>query len=291
MPPGTRLQWIAWQLLPPPLQRRSRSVIALTRRMRARSTPLPGEPPPSLPEGVVELPTRYGSFWFDESDEKLTPWVRRHATWEADLLRLLDAEVRPGMTVVDVGANVGFHTVVLSKLVGDDGRVHAFEPYPVTVEILRANLWRHGCLNTTLYESAVTDFGGHARIEVDPEGASGAHLAATGVEVRATTLDETLGIASIDVLKVDVEGAEPLVLRGATDVLAASPQMLAIVEFRGERHLDGTEPEAVLDEYQAHGFRLELIRPDGRTKPATHDELISAATDAGTVNIALRRAI
>jgi FkbM family methyltransferase len=242
-----------------------------------------------LPSSAVELPTRYGTFWFDGDDEKLTPWIRRHATWEADVLRLLHASVRPGMTVVDVGANVGFHTVVLSQLVGPDGAVHAFEPFPVTVDILRANLWRHRCENTTLHEAAASDTAGRVRIETDPEGRSGAHLGDTGIEVAATTLDDALGSVTVDVMKIDVEGAEPLVLRGAERVLAASPRLVAIVEFRAEAHLDGSRPEDALRAYESLGFRLELLHSDGRTTPAGHDELLSAATAAGTLNIVLRR--
>lgn len=250
---------------------------------------MPPGPLPSLPIDAVELPTRYGSFWFDGSDEKLTPWIRRHATWEADVLRLLHASVRPGMVAADVGANVGFHTVVLAHQVGPSGAVHAFEPLPETLEILRANVWRHGCANVTVHEAAATDAPGVASLALDPEGRSGAYLGAGGIDVRATTLDEALEGQRLDVLKLDVEGAEPLVLRGAAEVLAASPTLVAVVEFRAEPHLDGTSPDTVLAEYEGLGFTLERLHADGGTSRASHDELLSAAAASGTLNIVLRR--
>lgn len=281
--------WLIWGVLPAPAQRRAHGLIELTRRLRAPSTPLPDGPVPALPEAATELRTLYGSFWFDGNDDKLTPWIRRHATWEADLIRLFEANVRAGAAVVDVGANVGFHSVVLSRLVGPSGAVHAFEPLPVTIDILRANLWRHGCDNVTVHEAAATDRVGVAEMAPDAEGRSGARLAHGGITVATTTLDEALDGRAIDILKVDVEGAEPLVLAGARTVLAASPNVLAVVEFRNETHLDGSAPEDVLAGYESLGFRLERLRPDGGTSRASHDELMSAASAAGTLNLVLRR--
>jgi FkbM family methyltransferase len=286
---GRSLAWRAWALVPAPLKGPAHAGISLARRLRARATPLPeGERPP-LPASAVELRTRYGSMWFDADDEKLTPWVRREATWEADVLRLLDGHLRPGMTAVDVGANVGFHTVVLSQLVGEAGHVHAFEPLPVTLELLRANLWRHHCDNTVVHPQAVSSEGGRVHIAPDPEGRSGARLADSGVEVDAVTLDATLGGAPVDLLKVDVEGAEPLVFAGARATIAASPNLLAIVEFRNEGHLDGSAPEQVLALYESLGFRLQLLRADGTTRDASHDDVLAAATANETINLVLRR--
>lgn len=261
--------------------------------MRATTTPLPAGPAPALPECAVELPTRYGSFWFDSRDEKLTPWIRRHATWEADVLRFFRSAVRPGATVVDVGANVGFHTVVLSQLVGPGGHVHAFEPLPVTLELLRANVWRHRSSNVVVHPRAASDRSGPVAMHIDPEGRSGAQLAPAGTApelvVDAVTLAEALGATRVDLLKLDVEGAEPLVLAGASEILAASPDLLAVVEFRSRTHLDGRDGEDVLSFYEGLGFELRLLRADGRTVPAGRDAVLAEARAHETLNIVLRR--
>lgn len=284
-----RALWAAWRLLPPPLRGPAHGVVAAVRRGRARSTPLPSEPGPPLPAVALELPTRYGSFWFDGTDEKIVPWIRRHGTWEADVVRLLGRSVRPGATVVDVGANVGFHAVLLSKLVGPTGAVHAFEPMPETVELLRANIWRHGCTNTAVHPSAVADRTGTVLLEHDPAGSSGARLAASGIAVGAVTLDGVLGSTRVDILKVDVEGAEPLVLRGAAQVLAASPGLLAVVEFRAAPHADGSAPEDVLELYRELGFELCVLRPEGIAVPADATAILAVAARVETLNIVLRR--
>jgi FkbM family methyltransferase len=281
--------WLVWNALPRPVQAPSRALIALGRRLAAHRTALPVGPPPALPDEAVELRTRYGSFWFDSTDTKLTPWVRRHATWEQDVGRLLQTNVRPGMTAVDVGANVGFHTATLARLVGPAGVVHAFEPLTTTLDILRANLWRHGYVNTLVHPVAVSDQPGLVLMEPDAEGRSGAHLASTGVAVEAVRLDDMLPGVVVDLLKVDVEGAEPLVFRGAAGLVEASPNLIAIVEFRATEHLDGSSPDQVLDLYESLGLKLNLLTPDGRAVPAERTAVLREAARCETVNLVLRK--
>jgi len=257
--------------------------------LQARTTPLPPGTPPPLPAGAVELRTRLGSFWFDGADNKVVPWIRREATWEADVLRLFSAVVQRGMVAIDIGANVGYHTVALARLVGELGHVHAFEPLPETVDLLRANVWRHSYSNITVHPQAVSDRSGTVHIELNTDGASSSRLAATGLEAQAVTLDEALPGISVDVLKLDIEGAEPLALRGATELLRRSPRLLAVVEFRNAPHLDGSAPEDALDLYENLGFELCVLHPEGRPVPATAQAILDAASKVETLNIVLRR--
>lgn len=269
----------------------ARSLIALSRRIRAHGTVMPVGAPPPLPPHALELRTLHGSFWFDGEDGKVTPWIRRHATWEADVLRYLGSVVRPGMTAVDVGANVGFLTVLLAKLVGPAGRVHAFEPWPGNLELLRANLWRHACGNVTVHAAAALNRAGTISLTRDGAGDSGTHVDLAGggtFDAEATTLDDAVPTERLDVLKIDVEGAEPLVVEGAAGLLARSPGAIAIVEFRGGPHLDGRSPEEVLDLYAGLGLAPYRLLPSGRAVPAAPGELIAAASAAETINIVLR---
>lgn len=285
------MPWIVWNQVPQPARVPARSLIALARRARAHGTPLPAGPVPPIPANAVELRTLHGSFWFDGADNKLTPWIRRHATWEADVLRYLGSVVRPGMVTVDVGANIGFLTVMLAKLVGPAGRVHAFEPWPGSVEFMRANLWRHGCTNVTVHAAAVLDKPGRVCFRRDAEGDSGGHVVLDGgtgdLEVDAVTIADAVPEQRVDVMKIDVEGAEPLVLTGAASLLARSPAVIAVVEFRGGAHLDGSSPEAVLEHYLSLGLEPYRLLASGRAVATTPGELIAAAGDE-TINIVLR---
>lgn len=132
---------------------------------------------------------------------------------ELDFLR----EYTPrGGTFVDVGANVGTYAVSLAKHVGDEGRVIAIEPHPVSGARLAFNARASNLGNLSLVAAAAGDSDGTLRIETDGDNLGASHISTTsGVEVPAKKLLTILAvnqIASIDALKIDVEGYEDRVL-------------------------------------------------------------------------------
>ena len=130
-----------------------------------------------------------------------------------------------GTTAVDAGANVGLLTIPLAQAVGESGRVLAFEPSGSTAGRLRENIRRNELANVTVVEAALGRTAGEGRLELAPDAAYNT-LTALGTEgtvpVRIATLDavwEEEGRPELSVLKIDVEGSELDVLRGATTVL------------------------------------------------------------------------
>ena len=188
-----------------------RPALAAFRRRLRKHTPLPGGPVPALPPEAEEHDTAIGTLWFDRDDAYMTPWIRDQGVWEADVMKLLARWLRPGSLYVDVGANVGYHALFAAKL---GARVVAIEPVPWTLELLRANVWRHGA-DVEIVEAAASDSEGTAHIALDPDHRSGAQMAAEGLVVPTFPLDVLVPEGAVDVLKIDVEGAEPMVLRGA----------------------------------------------------------------------------
>ena len=156
-------------------------------------------------------------------------WVGQHilatGTWEDMTTAVMQACVGPGATAVDVGANIGFYTLLLSQLVADEGRVLAFEPMPVGLERLRTNLRLNAVRNVEVHEQAVSATSGSGRLFLGPRhhtSISSLHPidGADAIDVVCTSLDTALaGCPSVDFLKMDVEGAEAEVLRGATETL------------------------------------------------------------------------
>ena len=283
------LAWGLWERTPEPIRAACRPVLAGLRRRRRVRTPLPPGDAPALPSAAVELDTAIGTLWFDAEDARLTPWVRSQGVWEADVMKLLRATLGPGRVFVDVGANVGFHTVLAAQLVGRTGRVVAVEPAPWTLELLRANVWRSGT-DVTVLPVAAADAPGTVRLALEQEHRSGARVAEAGtVEVEAARLDDLLGDLVVDVLKVDVEGAEPLVLRGGAALLARSPRLTAVVEFRDEPHLSGESPAEVLAFYASLGFELCLLRRNGALEPAGTADVLARARREPSFNLVLRR--
>ena len=151
---------------------------------------------------------------------------------------------RPTTTAVDVGANVGVYTVVLARAISQEGSVLSFEPEPSNVERLRANVERNGLTNVEIHPVALADRAGQAVLHLATDGMY--HSTGDVYEERATgrdlpvstlTLDdvwERAGAPTVSFVKVDTEGTELDVLRGAEGLLRAeSPALL--VEDRDSR--------------------------------------------------------
>lgn len=158
-------------------------------------------------------------------------WLGTH---ERALLRALERDVTEGMTVWDVGAHIGYVALVMSRLTGPRGRVYAFEPLPENLRRLRMNVAANGADNVDVHGVALSDRRGIARM---------ARRASTLMASLAQAADETdeflaptdtvdglvaRGLQEPHVLKVDVEGAEALVLRGARETIAAARPLLAL---------------------------------------------------------------
>jgi FkbM family methyltransferase len=160
-----------------------------------------------------------GRWWLPASRGKILRIL--NGTYEREQTRLFEQLLRPGGVVLDVGANVGYYTLLASVLVGDGGSVHAFEPEPRNAEFLRRHLRINGRRNVTVQQAAVSDRAGTARFEFGTGSGTG-HLADAGaLEVRTLRLDDYCAEHALApaAIKIDVEGAEMSVLHGARETL------------------------------------------------------------------------
>lgn len=288
---GRLIAWRFWELLPEGARRLVRPALAILRRRRRLHTAPPSGFARTVPDDAVELDTHLGTFWFDRRDVLLTPFIRAQGVWEADVMKLMTRTLRPGDVVVDVGANVGFHTVLASRLVGPAGRVYALEPMPWTLRVLRANLARHQCANVEVLSVAAGDEAGSMRLAVREHERSSARLTPDeepGIDVETARLDDLLPAVAAQLVKVDVEGAEPVVLRGAHELLQRSAP-LVVVEFRNAPHLRGESADEVLRYYESLGFELCLLRRNGDVKPVSREQMLGHAARFPSLNIVLRR--
>jgi FkbM family methyltransferase len=153
-----------------------------------------------------------------------------HGCWlgsyEAAKQRKIVELVRPGMVCWDVGANVGFYTLFLAELVGTSGRVFAFEPVPRNVELLRRHVEMNRCRTAQIFPCALGDLDGEVKFSPGPNASMGRIAAEGPLTVpcfRADTLLATGEVEAPDVIKIDVEGAEADVLRGARGMLERHP--------------------------------------------------------------------
>jgi FkbM family methyltransferase len=159
-----------------------------------------------------------------------------NGTYEVLELEMLETLLRPGMTVVDVGANVGIHTSIAARSVAPSGTVYGFEPVPENFEILVRNLARNEISNVVVEQLAVGSEVGRSTIHLEDH-SIGTHSllrhesssSTKSLSVAVTTLDSYFARQMPDVvnlLKIDVEGYEPNVLRGAVALLGRTEQLL-----------------------------------------------------------------
>jgi FkbM family methyltransferase len=142
--------------------------------------------------------------------------------------------VHPGMTVVDIGANIGYYALLLAQSVGPVGHVYAFEPDPPNLQLLRKNVAANGFQNIVTVvplacgtQSGVTSFSNSSFY-----GQKNQKVAV--IEVKVVSLDDYfsfLGWPQVDLIKMDIEGAEKTALDGMQQLSQRNPQLNIILEF------------------------------------------------------------
>jgi FkbM family methyltransferase len=202
--------------------------------------------------------------------------------WEETETGLFCSLVKEGMTVVDVGANVGYYTLLAARLVGNSGRVFSFEPSPENFALLKRNVEANGYDNVVLVPKAVSDASGTAKLSLDRSSSGGHGLSdfrggPDTVEVETVSLDEYFAGRGhrVDLLKVDAEGAEMAIFRGMQRVVAQSSHLVLLTEFfpRAIRSF-GHRPEDYVRQLAGCGFRIHPIDEDrGRIETLDPDRV------------------
>lgn len=161
--------------------------------------------------------------------------------------RFISRFVSEGDVFVDVGANVGTYALPAARLVGQNGRVIAFEAHPGTASFLRKSATANQCENLIIRDQAISDQSGQVRIVYNAgnpgETRIGTPSDASAILVEATTLDAALcdlDVSKIRYIKIDVEGFEIPVLRGALQILTRAKH-LAIQTEIDQKHLGASE--------------------------------------------------
>jgi len=193
--------------------------------------------------------------------------MRALRLYETDKHRALAEALRPGMTFVDIGACKGDFTLFAARMVGEHGRVVAVEPEPANASWLRKSIARNDIHNTEVQQMGLSDTRGHATLHRADVGSgvqvsSGWHSLIAGgvaerdeIEIETHTLDGLLvelGIVQVDVLKIDVEGWEVAVLRGAEHTLTGQRYPPILMMDLHPHH--GVKPPAVAEFLRSRGY-------------------------------------
>jgi len=185
--------------------------------------------------------------------------------------------VPAGGVFVDVGANIGTYTVRASQVVGLQGRVVAIEAHPVTFGFLQRTIALNGFRNVTALNIAVGDTQGAVRVQYTPSNPGETHVSPSGnADIAMTPLDGCmtgLGITAINYLKIDVEGYELFVLRGARRIIEASRDIVVQIE-QVERHARryGHSVGEAAELLASYGLRPHFVDKAGVIHAATEPE-------------------
>jgi FkbM family methyltransferase len=235
--------------------------------------------------------------WVRRADPQVGFSIARDGQYEPHLTAKLRALLAPGAVFVDVGANIGWFTLLAAAQVGAEGRVHAFEARTDNVALLRRSLADNGFAHVDVHPCAVSDRPGSLAFFASGTWYSNGRIVGDdepGSEqlprVPAVTLDEALADAPrVDVIKMDIEGAEAKALAGMGALLRRHRPVL-LTEFSPDllRISSGVEPEAYLAALAA-GHALYVLPADGGPEqgPFAPAEILAAQQAAGGTHLDL----
>jgi FkbM family methyltransferase len=236
------------------------------------------------PEKVVSQVA--GRFLMDlDLSEYLQGILYYYGYYELELTRFIEETVRPGWVMVDVGANIGTFSLLAASM---GATCHAFEASPDNCSALRRNIALNRFTGITVYEGAISDHCGEATFYLYEEtgaqkmcGQNALFRRGAGREIRVPmeTLDSALtGLSQIDFIKVDVEGADFLVLRGAREILE---KFHPVVVVEAMEHLVaklGGSVAEILDIFWGHGYEVHSLTRSGMVPVTKSGRPVTEAT-------------
>lgn len=210
-------------------------------------------------------------------DTSLTPHLAMSGYWEMWVTQAIVRNVRSGWRCFDVGANVGYFTLLLADLVGEDGSVVAFEPQGRLAQMIGASTRMNGFGDRVDVTCAVLgDAEGTAKLLVPGTDLGSAHVSPQASHgdlclVTARTID---GLDTrVDFLKVDAEGAEAAILRGGAQTLARDRPILLLEYSRAMAGASEGDPVAHIRSLVEGGYRLQTVDTAGRLEATTLETL------------------
>lgn len=218
--------------------------------------------------------SRFGARFAVDTQDLIQRYLYLFGVWEPNMTHWLRSRLQPGDTFIDVGANIGYYSVLASRLVGDGGRVVSVEASSAFHELLLRQVRLNQCRNVRAVNAAVSD----SRQTLTFVLASSANMGANSIvpydgpaessfEIEARPLPDVLGAAEIAgarIIKIDVEGAEGSVVRGMAPMLSQLRQDVEItVEVTPDRMSQlGYSVEELLKTMQEHGFHVYRLVND-----------------------------
>ena len=215
--------------------------------------------------------------YLDTRDIVLTPLLALKGDWEPEVTHALRRVIRPEMTFIDVGANVGYFTLIAAQILHGNGQIHSFEADPQMHQLLVDNInlnWFfegvHAHQKAVYSEETSLRF--HKRLkyqanssiaELTADELASINDVSESFEVEALRLDhyiEQASVPRVDVIKIDVEGAEPRVFQGMAQTIENNPDLRIICEWSpSQLYQTGSSPTEFLTILRDYGFLIRTV--------------------------------
>lgn len=218
--------------------------------------------------------TNHGfGIFLDPKDQVISRYIAIKKEWEQNETNFLKTIIHEGMIVVDIGANIGYFSLLLSNLIGSTGKVFSFEPNPRSFNFLKKNTEQNKIKNIKIFQNAVGNKDRMTKLFLSKINFGDNRISPTLIEdtdaereiidVKMVTLDNILQNETIDFLKVDSQGAEMKILEGAKKTLEKNKKIKMFLEFWpiGLKS-QGCEPLNFLSKIHSLGFKIYDLEVD-----------------------------
>lgn len=230
-------------------------------------------------------------------DEKDSLGLSFNGFFEPKETEVVKKEIKKNDVVIDIGANIGYYTLIFAQLVGPKGKVVAFEPDPANFELLKKNVLVNKYENVILENKAVSNKNGNLKLFLSTKN-NGMHRTYPSkwcnesIEINSIRLENYFSNEEkIDFVKLDIEGAEYDALMGMKSIIKNNKELVVFTEFVPsslEEH--GTNPEDVLDFFLNEEFKIFRINDDtGIKEIISKEELLNIKNRDKVTNLICKR--
>jgi len=208
----------------------------------------------------------HGQKMFIESSDGLELFIK--PTHEEFELELFKKEIKKGDYILDIGAHIGYYSLIAAEIVGSQGKIFAFEPDPESFALLRKNIKINNYNNITPVQKAVSDENKKGKLYLDEKRARNRIYDSLennrSIEIEVLKLDDFIK-EKVDFIKMDIEGSEVFALKGMKSILDKNKQLKLMTEFYPILiRKSGSDPMDFLNLLKEHGFSINKINSEGK---------------------------
>jgi len=237
------------------------------------------------------------TFFMDNNDTTSVQIFSQKESYEEGTGKILKRLLKKNMNVINIGANIGYFTVIIAKLVEPLGKVFALEPLPTTVYLLKKNILANNCTNVKAFSKAISNFSGKADLCIAP---SNVHnfIAKNGkpsykkIKVETITIDDFVQQQNshIDFIMMDAEGSEKYAFEGMIKTLENNPKLQIISEYNPFTfELAGTSGKDFVDLCEKLQLDTYLINEKNGTTTLISKEKLLKIQYPNYVNLYLKK--